>query len=134
MRGLGDEFADAAIRALGAPFRLNGNSLHHGLDCVGLVAFSLGAIDLCVQRPVGYQLRNTSIERYIGYAEANGFSIHTGNEKRGDLILVQPGPAQHHLAIANGQDHYIHAHAGLRKVVLSALPIDWPVLMRWRLV
>lgn len=129
----GEKFADAALNALGAPFRLNGGSPHHGLDCVGLIAYSLDAIGINVQRPIGYQLRHTSAEKYFGYAEASGFSTRTGSEERGDLILVRPGPAQHHLVIANGRNRYIHAHAGLRKVVLSELPSDWPVLKQWRL-
>ena len=33
--------------------------------------------------------------------------------------LVRPGPCQHHLLIAAGADRFVHAHAGLRRVVAS---------------
>ena len=50
----------------------------------------------------------------------------------GDLILARPGPAQHHLLVASGPDRFIHAHAGLRRVVAMPGPLPWPVLHRWR--
>ncbi|HEX4847500.1 MAG TPA: hypothetical protein VFV30_05115, partial [Novosphingobium sp.] len=35
----------------------------------------------------------------------------------GDVVLLAPGPAQFHLAIAAADGAWIHAHAGLRRVV-----------------
>ena len=53
--------------------------------------------------------------------------------QRGEVQLVQPGPAQHHLLIALGNDSYVHAHAGLRKTVIQTLNPADPPLRRWRL-
>lgn len=125
-----DEFADAAEALLGAPFSLGGRDPATGIDCVGLVAAALGGAD----GPSGYGLRNAAIDRHLPFAARAGFAPATGASERGDLILAAPGPAQHHLLIALGEDCFVHAHAGLRRVVLHSGPIPWPTRARWRLI
>jgi cell wall-associated NlpC family hydrolase len=51
----------------------------------------------------------------------------------GDVLLVRPGPAQHHLVIAAAAGGFVHAHAGLGRVVLTPAPLDWPIDRHWRL-
>lgn len=123
-----DQFAAAAESLLGAPFRLGGRDPATGVDCVGLVACSLG-----VEGPRGYALRNSCIARHLRFAEPAGFVPAGGRPMRGDLILVAPGPAQHHLFVVLAHERFIHAHAGLRRVVLHHGPLPWPELARWRL-
>lgn len=122
-------FAAAAEALVGAPFRLGGRDPATGLDCVGLVACALGEADT----PQGYGLRNADITRHLAFAARSGFVAQTGPIARGDLVLAQPGPAQHHLLIASGHRRFVHAHAGLRRVVLHQGPLPWPELLCWRL-
>ena len=128
------QFAAGAEALLGAPFRLGGRDPATGIDCVGLVACALGG----AEAPLGYGLRNAAIERHCAFAARAGFQPTTGRIERGDLILAAPGPGQHHLLVALGAAgsspaRYIHAHAGLRRVVLHSGPLPWPRHARWRL-
>lgn len=124
----GETFATAAEALLGAPFRLGGRDPATGLDCVGLVACALGA-----DAPQGYALRNSCIARHLRFVEGAGFLVAAGRLTRGDLILAVPGPGQHHLLVALGRERFVHAHAGLRRVVLHHGALFWPELARWRL-
>ena len=125
-----EAFAAAAETLLGAPFRLGGRDPACGIDCVGLVARAL-ATDAA---PQGYGLRNTAIDRHLAFAARAGFAPTSAPIARGDLILALPGPAQHHLLVALAAHRFVHAHAGLRRVVLHLGPLPWPERIRWRLV
>ena len=122
-------FAARAEALLGAPFRLGGRNPATGIDCVGLVACALGIADA----PQGYGLRNTAIGDHIAFAGRAGFVPTRCSIARGDLVLAVPGPAQHHLLVALGPQLFVHAHAGLRRVVLHTGPLPWPERARWRL-
>jgi cell wall-associated NlpC family hydrolase len=131
-------FAAAAEALLGTPFKLHGRDPRSGLDCVGLVASALSQINDQVEVPKHYRLRQSSIARQIRFANRNGLqSVDTSQPEfkilRGDCLLVKPGPAQHHLMIASSQTAFIHAHAGLGKIVRQPAPLSWPLLRVWRL-
>ena len=132
-----DAFADAAEALIGTRFALHGRSPRHGLDCVGLVACALEACGKAPRVPEGYRLRNASISRFLVLAHGNGFEAASQAEAveaaRGDLLLVAPGPGQSHLLIALGPDHFVHAHAGLRRVAVHNGPLGWPIEHHWRL-
>ncbi|RGP41652.1 hypothetical protein BPTFM16_01959 [Altererythrobacter insulae] len=133
MKTIGEEFADAARGFAGSPFRLGGRDPRYGIDCVGLVVCSLWEIGCNASYPSGYRIRNSSIGQHLGLAEANGFQLAGTTEVAGDLILFAPGMGHHHLAISSGDGRHIHAHAGLRRTVITAVPADWPKLRHWRL-
>ena len=124
-----DDFAAAAQALLGKPFRLGGRDPAGGLDCVGLVACALGA----AEAPQGYGLRNSTIARHLAHATRAGFAPACGPIRRGDVLLVKAGPAQHHLLVALAADRFVHAHAGLRRVAIHHGPLDWPLVAHWRL-
>ncbi len=121
----GARLANAAATLIGVPFRLHGRNPATGLDCVGLVAASLEAIDLKPLTPRGYQLRNTSIERWLECAHQSGLKAASGAPISGDIVLTVPGPGQTHLLIMESSRSFIHAHAGLRRVVRQ--PFDQSV-------
>lgn len=133
MTTIGGEFADAARGFVGSPFRLGGRDPRYGIDCVGLAVCSLWEIGCDASYPSGYRIRNSSIGQYLDFAEANGFQLVQARETAGDLLLFTPGMGHHHLAISSGDGRYIHAHAGLRRTVISSVPEDWPKLRHWRL-
>ena len=51
----------------------------------------------------------------------------------GDVLLLDVGPSQLHLAIVGVDGGIVHAHAGLRRVVLTPYPLPWPIVRHWRL-
>ena len=63
------------------------------------------------------------------------------DDRTGDIVLCAVGPAQSHLVIidrnqapdARAQTTFIHAHAGLRRVVRTPGRPPWPVVARWRM-
>lgn len=125
----GADFAGRAEALAGVRFRLHGRDPAHGLDCVGLVACALDG----AEAPAGYALRNSSIVHHLAFAKAAGFVAARGPVERGDLVLAVPGPAQHHLLVALGADRFVHAHAGLGRVVIQPGPLAWPIAAHWRL-
>lgn len=123
----------AAERFVGVPFRLHGRDPASGLDCVGLVAASLAQIGRPAPAPMGYRLRQVTIDGLLGAAARCGLAEAAGAIAPGDVLLARPGPAQHHLVIAATSGGFVHAHVGLGRVVLTPPPLDWPVDHHWRL-
>jgi cell wall-associated NlpC family hydrolase len=125
--------ARAAERLVGVPFRLHGRDPARGLDCVGLVAAALAQVGRPVFAPAGYRLRQVAIGRLLDAAARSGLEETAGTIEPGDVLLVRPGPAQHHLVIAATDGGFVHAHAGLGRIVLTPAPLAWPVDHHWRL-
>jgi cell wall-associated NlpC family hydrolase len=128
-----DNLADAAASFLGVRFRLHGRDPATGLDCIGLLAVSLERLGIATRPPTGYGLRNARIDRWVTGNLPASLSLVSDAVRRGDVLLVQPGPQQHHLMIAEGSTSVIHAHAGLRRVVCERLEAGAKIAVQWRL-
>ncbi len=133
MNAPADSFATAAQALAGTRFRLHGRHRETGLDCIGLVGAALADCGRTVRYPHGYRLRNADIARWLGFAAGNGLHCCAEPIRRGDVLLTRPGPAQHHLLVALGDGRFVHAHAGLRRVVIQQLVPPDPILVQWRL-
>lgn len=137
MRGIGTinapSLSTAARQFIGVPFRLHGRDPAVGLDCVGLVAAALAAMGRTPSVPNSYALRNSNIDSLLKFASSNGFGASSDTVRPDDLIMVLPGPAQFHLLVAEHESSFIHAHAGLRRVVRMPGPLGWPVYRHWSL-
>ena len=129
----GAELARAAEALVGAPFRLHGRDPASGLDCVGVLAAALKGCGRSAVLPNGYALRNRVLPDLAGFVAESGFVPVAGDAAPGDVQLVQAGPGQFHLLIALGEGCFVHAHAGLRRVVCSKPAPDWPIIAHWRL-
>lgn len=129
----GAELAQAAAALTGHPWRLHGRDPATGLDCIGLLGAALARIGRPVRLPTGYPLRLRQLGSWLPDPEGLGFSATSGPVAPGDVILLQPGPAQIHLAIAAPDGGWIHAHAGLRRVVQQCALPPGPMLGQWRL-
>jgi len=117
---------EALARALvGCRFRLHGRNPATGLDCVGVVACAAS-----VQAPRGYSLRGGSVAAVAAALVDQGFS-EVDEARAGDVLLMQAGPAQLHLAVRTSIG-FVHADAGLRRVVERPGAPDWEVLGIWR--
>ena len=128
-------FAAAAAALSGIPFRLHGRDPATGLDCVGLVVAALERCGRQAVAPEGYALRALSVAPLLGFAERNGFSAHDPRTptQAGNLVLLRLSAIQAHLAIALDHDRFVHAHAGLRKVVIESGLLPGETIARWRL-
>lgn len=128
----GHDLAAAAGALIGVPFRLHGRDPQTGLDCVGLCLSSLNAIGHAAAMPACYGFRNSSLDRPLALAESLGLVPARGAVEPGDILLLRLSAVQAHLVIADNRD-FIHAHAGLRRVVRSPGPVSHPVIRHWRL-
>lgn len=133
MKELGRSLAAAAEDQIGSRFKLGGRRAGIGLDCVGLVSVSFEAIGRPIATPMGYQLRHLSFECFEKFVANAGLVDVTGRELAGDVLLVVPATGQFHVGIIGLGQNLVHAHIGLRRVVSSPLPIQYPVVRHWRL-
>lgn len=129
----GPQLAQAAASFIGVRFRLLGRDHQSGLDCIGLVTCSLTKIGCKPVVPTGYRFRNSDASSWLPCATSSGLIHVTGSVSAGDVLLLKPGPGQHHLVIAENSDIAIHAHAGLRRVVRQPMGLFGEVLAHWRL-
>jgi cell wall-associated NlpC family hydrolase len=129
----GHALACAAEGFLGASFRLHGRDPLTGFDCLGLVLIAMAEIGRPVHFAFSYGLRNLEPERFLRLAEAVGFFTTETPFEPGDILLLEAGPAQVHLAIVGVEGGIVHAHAGLGRVVHTPFPLPWPVVRQWRL-
>lgn len=120
------EIVAAARALLGVPFRLHGRDAA-GVDCVGVVALALR-----LGVPQDYGLRSGDALRAERWLAATGLR-RVERPMPGDVALVRPGPLQLH-AIVHVPGGFVHAHAGLGRVVETPGPCPWPVIGHWRLI
>lgn len=125
----GAALASAAEALAGRRFRLHGRDPATGLDCVGVLAAALARIGKAASLPTGYGLRTLRPPPI----DAEGFVMVDGAPKPGDVLLTRVSPCQLHLLIAGHHRRFVHAHAGLKRVVLLPGPVPWPILRQWRL-
>jgi len=109
-------------------FRLHGRDPATGLDCVGLVASAAGVTHGV---PTGYALRGGRAQHFISLIDTFA-SRRTGRPRRGDVLMIVAGPAQYHLGIWTGHS-FIHAHAGLRRVVETPGAPEGEIVAAWHI-
>lgn len=126
------ELAEAAEALEGVPFRLHGRNPATGLDCIGVLASALRATGRSAPLPCDYSARTSAVPSLAEVARACGFDTASGEPLPGDVVLVRIGPCQFHLLIASRGSLFVHAHAGLGRVVKSPLPDDWKIAGHWR--
>ena len=114
-----------ALACVGARFRLHGRAPETGLDCVGLVARACAAT-----APSGYALRGGRAEAIAARLDEAGLA-RVERAAPGDVVLALAGPAQFHLAVITARG-FVHADAGLRRVVERPGDLPWPVIGIWR--
>ncbi|MFY8074490.1 MAG: hypothetical protein ACOVNK_02295 [Sphingorhabdus lacus] len=126
--------ARRALGLVGVPFKLGGRCPRAGLDCVGVVGLALAGHAPAQRIPAGYALRGEYLERIAAFFDCASFRpVTRENTAPGDILLCQPAAHQFHLAVVTDQG-VVHAHAGLRRVVLTPLALPWPIIGHWRLV
>lgn len=133
MTAPGAALAKAASALVGCRFRLHGRDPATGLDCVGLVSAALVRSGRQAVPPTGYGLRNATIRQWLPFAASSGLEPATDAIQAGDVLLIALGLAQHHLVIAVDHARVVHAHAGLRRVVIQPREHAWQICTHWRI-
>lgn len=130
----GAALACAAEALVGTRFRLHGRDPAGGLDCIGLFAAAMAGIGRPIAAPNGYAPRLRDLAAFRPLAATWGFAEAEGAPEPGDVLMFGVGPVQFHLAIAAHDGLFVHAHAGLRRVVLGPAGTDWRPAGHWRLI
>jgi hypothetical protein len=113
------EFAERARALVGTRFRPQGRSAE-GMDCVGVVIATFGIDAGCVRRD--YRLRGGDVDELDAAMLKHFRRVPRRELAAGDVLLLTEGNRQLHLAVRT-RDGFVHAHAGLRRVVeTSGLP------------
>lgn len=113
----------------GVPFRLHGRS-ERGLDCVGVVALAALRAGYRGVAPRGYSLRGGRLQDFRTWLHAAGLEP-VADMRAGDVVLARVGPGQWHLML-RVEGGFVHAHAGLRRVVEMPGDCPWAVEGIWR--
>ena len=129
---LGAAVAAQARGLIGAPFRLHGRDERRGVDCVGIAALAFERAGHRGALPPAYGLRLNDVERVRAWLATAGLA-EVAEMRPGDLLLVRPGPVQLHLMIVV-PGGFVHAHAGLGRVVECPGASPWPVIGIWRAI
>jgi murein DD-endopeptidase / murein LD-carboxypeptidase len=131
---IGAHIAARAISRVGVPFRLHGRTAESGLDCVGLLADALASVGFKVDIPEDYGLRGRFDARARAFFQTESFKPAEGQvPSPGEVAIAVIGPRQLHFIIYVNRG-FVHAHAGLRRVVLTPGPSLWPLLGRWNYI
>lgn len=131
MNARGAAVAARARSLVGTRFRPQGRRPEIGLDCVGLAA---AAAEVGAERlPADYDLKGQNLALIehalcdLGCAPVPGFAPEPG-----DVVVCAVGPAHFHVLVATGEG-FVHADAGMRRVVERPAPLPWPAVGVWRL-
>ena len=122
------DYAERARALVGTRFRPQGRS-GLGLDCVGLILETFAIPVTEVRR--NYGLRGDQrIE--IQQELRRYFTLLRNKDARaGDVMLLQAGVEQFHLAVRT-MAGFVHAHAGIGRVVETPGEPQWPLLAAYR--
>jgi hypothetical protein len=121
--------AKRARALVGCRFRPQGRDVATGLDCVGVIVAAFGLPGESVRRD--YRIRGMH-RREIETALVRYFrKIARTRIQPGDVLLMTVAPDQLHLAVRTERG-FVHADAGLRKVVETPGAPPWPIVGVWR--
>ena len=122
------DYAERARALVGARFRLQGRS-EAGLDCVGLVLETFGIPTNDVRR--NYRFRGDHRGEIEQALRAFFRPVPTADARPGDVMLLEVASDQFHLAVRTDLG-FVHAHAGIGRVVETPGAPQWPVLCTYR--
>lgn len=121
--------ANRAKALIGTPFVPQGRDPLRGLDCVGL-ALSAYALPPAMARS-DYRLRGNYRQEIEGLLRILFRRVSRRAMRPGDLMLLAPAKDQLHLAVATSAG-FVHADAGLRRVVETPGSPAWPLIGIYR--
>lgn len=129
------KIAQTAHSLCGTDFRLHGRDPADGLDCIGLAELCLASSGIECESPNGYSIRGGSQDSFDKAMTELGFTKFSPDSRLedGDVVLARPSPVQWHFLVRS-QSGFVHAHAGLGKVVFTPGKSPWPIVAIYRLL
>jgi cell wall-associated NlpC family hydrolase len=125
-----DEFVAKARETLGTKWVHQGRHGVHGLDCVGLLLWTLRQFDITHFEPPPYD-RHAEWGRFIGFFRAHLQEIRLKDIRKGDVLVFRQHIFPCHCGIVteDGSDpKFIHANATRRRVVEERYTPAWTKL------
>lgn len=122
------DFTERARALVGTPFRPQGRGAA-GVDCVG-VAIAVFSIPVeSVRRD--YRLRGDHEAEMHARLAGHFRRVPTSQMRAGDLMLMRVATEQLHLGVRTERG-FVHADAGLRRVVETPGMPEWPLIAVYR--
>lgn len=122
------DYAARARALVGTPFRPQGRS-GEGLDCVGVVLATFDIPAEVVRRD--YRLSGDHRDPIRLELDRHFRRVARTQVRSGDVMLLNASLRQMHLAIRTDAG-FVHAHAGIRKVVEAPGSPEWPLIGVYR--
>jgi cell wall-associated NlpC family hydrolase len=120
------DFAERARALVGTPFRPQGRGVD-GFDCVGVAVdvFAISGV------PQNYRLRGAHADEIGEFLSRHFRPVPAIRARPGDLLLMRIAEDQVHFGVSTPAG-FVHAHAGVRRVVETPGAPGWPVLGVYR--
>ena len=122
------DYAARARALVGARFRPQGRD-RGALDCVGLALRTYDVPATEVRR--NYRLRGDHRAEVVHVLEQHFRKIPPRQIRTGDLLLMTVAADQLHIGVKTDAG-FVHAHAGIGRVVETPGSPEWPVLGAYR--
>ena len=122
------DYAARARALVGTPFRAQGRG-GDGLDCIGVILATFGIAPDTVRRD--YRLRGNHLDALRGGLAAQFRAVPKAQLRAGDVMLLECAPRHFHLAVRTSLG-FVHAHAGIRRVVETPGAPEWPLIGAYR--
>lgn len=121
-----------AQNLVGTPFVPQGRVMGVGLDCIGVVYEVARHIGCVLDVPDDYSLSSPQGRAMEAALAGYHFKRRPVGPVAGDIVVMQGPARRQHLGVWTGEA-IVHAHAGLRYVVLAPPHPDWPIISSWQL-
>lgn len=122
------DYAARAQALVGTRFRAQGRG-EGGLDCVGVILLSFDLPPDSVRRD--YRLRGDHLRAIRNELDVHFRQVSKTQMRPGDVMVLAPAERQLHLAVRTTRG-FVHAHAGIRRVVQTPGEPTWPILAAYR--
>lgn len=122
------DYAARARALVGTRFRAQGRD-ENGLDCVGVIVATFGLSGDGVRRD--YRLRGDHRSEAEACLARHFRRVSPRQLRSGDVMLLEAASDQLHLAVRTDAG-FVHAHAGIRRVVETPWLPEWPLLGAYR--
>ena len=122
------DYAERARALIGTRFRPQGRT-SEGLDCIGVVAAAY-----CIEPtgvPRNYCIRGDHQSELEGRLNVHFRRVAASQVRPGDLMLMRVAADQVHVGVRTAAG-FVHAHAGIRRVVETPGLPEWPVVRVYR--
>jgi lipoprotein Spr len=121
-------YSERARGLVGTPFRPQGRN-ELGLDCVGLLLSTYDIPISTVRR--NYRLRGDHRGEIECGLRDLFRRVPARHSREGDVMLMIVAVDQFHLGVKTAHG-FVHAHAGIGRIVETPGLPDWPVLSHYR--